>query len=86
LGKTSRRAQVRNPRHYQIGGMIFTMNLNRTWHMSASQSNLTRLQAGDLGWLHFGDRRFGKTRWRGWQPARRRFGRETDELKTEGEP
>jgi hypothetical protein len=22
--------------------------------MSASQSNLTRLQAGDLGWRHFG--------------------------------
>jgi hypothetical protein len=24
------------------------MNFNLTWHMSASQSNLTRLQAGDL--------------------------------------
>jgi len=28
------------------------MNFNLTWHMSASQSNLTRLQAGDLGGLH----------------------------------
>jgi hypothetical protein len=25
-----------------------TMNFNLTWHMSASQSNLTRLQAGDF--------------------------------------
>jgi hypothetical protein len=24
------------------------MNFNLTWHMSASQSNLTRLQAGDF--------------------------------------
>jgi len=29
------------------------MSFNLTWHMSASQSNLTRLQAGDLGGLHF---------------------------------
>jgi hypothetical protein len=61
------------------------MNFNLTWHMSASQSNLTRLQAGYLGGL-LGDRRFGKTCWRGWQPPRLRFGRETDKLKTEDEP
>jgi len=54
--------------------------------MSAAQSNLTRLQAGDLDGLHFGDHRFEKTCWQGWQPARRRFGHETDELKTEDEP
>jgi hypothetical protein len=59
------------------------MSFNLTWHMSAAQSNLTRLQAGDSGGLRFGDRRFGKTCWRGWQPPRLRFGRETDELKTE---
>jgi hypothetical protein len=62
------------------------MNFNLTWHMSASQSNLTRLQAGDLGGLHSEDRRFGKTRWRGWHPPRLRFGCETDKLKTENEP
>jgi len=27
------------------------MNFNLTWHMSAAQSNLTRLQAGDSGRL-----------------------------------
>ncbi len=32
--------------------MIFTMSFNQTWHTSAAQSNLTRLQAGDSGWLH----------------------------------
>jgi hypothetical protein len=32
--------------------MIFTMNFNPTWHMSASQSNLTRLQAGRFGCRH----------------------------------
>jgi hypothetical protein len=32
--------------------MIFTMSFNLTWHMSASQSNLTRLQAGRFGWRH----------------------------------
>jgi len=32
--------------------MIFTMSFNLTWHMSAAKSNLTRLQAGDLGWPH----------------------------------
>jgi hypothetical protein len=38
-------------------------------------------------WLAaFGDRRFGKTRWQGWQPLRLRFGRETDELKPENQP
>ena len=57
------------------------MNFNLTWHMSASQSNLMGLQAGDLGWLHSEDHRLGKTRWQGWQPPRLRFGRETDELK-----
>jgi hypothetical protein len=62
------------------------MNFNLTWHMSAAKSNLTRLQAGNLGGLHFGDHRFGKTCWRDWQPARRRFGHETDELKTGDEP
>jgi len=29
---------------------------------------------------------FGKTCWRGWQPPRLRFERETDKLKTENEP
>jgi hypothetical protein len=66
--------------------MIFTMKFNLTWHMSAAQSNLTRLQAGDLGWPHSEDRRFGKTCWRGWQPPRLRFGHETDKLKPEDEP
>jgi hypothetical protein len=66
--------------------MIFTMNFNPTWHMSAAQSNLTRLQAGDLDGRHSEDRRFEKTRWRSWQPARRRFGHETDKPKTENEP
>jgi hypothetical protein len=62
------------------------MNFNLTWHMSAAQSNLTRLQAGDSGWPQLEDRRFGKTCWQGWQPARRRFGRKSDELETENEP
>jgi hypothetical protein len=62
------------------------MNFNLTWPMSAAQSNLTRLQAGDSGGRHRKDRRFGKTCWQGWQPARLRFGRETDELKMEDEP
>jgi hypothetical protein len=61
------------------------MTLNLTFHLDALQSNLTRLQAGDLNWPHSEDRRFGKTCWRGWQPPRLRFGRETDELKTEDE-
>jgi hypothetical protein len=39
-----------------------------------------------LGWPHSEDRRFGKTCWQGWQPARLRFGRETDKLKTENQP
>jgi len=65
--------------------MIFTMSFNPTSHMDASKSNLTRPQTGDLGGLHFGDHRFEKTCWRGWQLARRRFGRETDKLKTEDE-
>jgi hypothetical protein len=60
--------------------------LNLTFHLDALQSNLTRLQAGDLGGLHFGDHHFGKTCWRGWQPARLRFGHETDKPKTEDEP
>jgi len=59
------------------------MNFNLTWHMSAAQSNLTRLQAGHFGWPHSEDRHFVKTCWRGWQPARRRFKRETGEPKTE---
>ncbi|MFZ1074168.1 MAG: hypothetical protein WAO21_12145 [Verrucomicrobiia bacterium] len=29
------------------------MSFNLTWHMSASQSNLTRLQAGDLDGRHW---------------------------------
>jgi ribulose bisphosphate carboxylase small subunit len=66
--------------------MIFTMSFNLTWHMSAAKSNLTRLQAGDLGWPHSEDRRFRKTCWRGWQPPRLRFGRKTDELKPENQP
>jgi len=41
------------------------MNFNLTWNTSAAKSNLTRLQAGDLGWPHSEDRRFGKTCWRG---------------------
>jgi hypothetical protein len=86
LGKTSGSTQGGNPRHRQIGGVIFTMSFNLTWHMSAAQSNLTRSQAGDLGWSQLEDRRFGKTCWRGWQPPRLRFGREADELKTEDEP
>jgi hypothetical protein len=52
LGKTSSPTQGRHPRHRQIGGVIFTMSCNLTWHMSAAQSNLTRSQAGDLGWSH----------------------------------
>jgi hypothetical protein len=28
------------------------MSFNLTWHLGASQSNLTRLWAGDFGWLH----------------------------------
>jgi hypothetical protein len=36
------------------------MNFNLTWHMSASQSNLTRSQAGHFDWRHSEDRRFGK--------------------------
>jgi hypothetical protein len=62
------------------------MALNLTFHLDAMQSNLTRLEAGHFGWPHSEDHRFGKMCWRGWQPAQRRFGRETDELKTEGEP
>jgi hypothetical protein len=62
------------------------MNFNLTWHMSAAKSNLMGLQAGDLGGLHFGDHRFGKTCWQGWQPPQIRFGRETDKLKMEDEP
>jgi hypothetical protein len=62
------------------------MAMNLTFHLDALQSNLTRLQAGDLGWPHPKDRRFGKTCWLGWQPARRRFGHETDKPKTEDEP
>jgi len=61
------------------------MTLNLTFHLDALQSNLTGLQAGDLGWRHSEDRRFGKTCWQGWQPARRRFECETDEPKTEDE-
>jgi hypothetical protein len=60
-----------------------TMNFNLTWNTSAAKSNLTRSQAGDLGWLHSEDHRYGKTCWQGWQPARLRFGRETEELKPE---
>jgi hypothetical protein len=48
LGKTSGSTQGGNPRHRQIGGMIFTMSFNLTRHMGAAKSNLTRLQAGDL--------------------------------------
>jgi hypothetical protein len=66
--------------------MIFTMNFNLTWKTSAAKSNLARLQAGDLGWPHSEDRRFGKTCWQGWQPPRLRFGHETDKPKTENEP
>jgi hypothetical protein len=33
--------------------VIFTMSFNLTSHMSASQSNLTRLQAGHFDWRHF---------------------------------
>jgi hypothetical protein len=62
------------------------MALNLTFHLDTPQSNLTRLQAGDLGGLHSEDRRFGKTCWQGWQPPRLRFGRETDKLKTKDEP
>jgi len=61
------------------------MTLNLTFHLDALQSNLTRSQVGDLGWRHSEDRRSGKTCWQGWQPPRLRFGRETDELKTEDE-
>jgi hypothetical protein len=35
---------------------------------------------------HSEDRRFGKTRWQGWQPPGLRFGNDTDELTTEDEP
>jgi hypothetical protein len=31
-----------------------TMSIPMTWPVRASQSNLTGLQAGDLGWPHFG--------------------------------
>jgi len=62
------------------------MNFNLTRHISGAKSNLTRLQAGDLGGRHSEDRRFGKTCWQGWQPARLRFGRDTDKLKTENQP
>jgi len=86
LGKTSGPTQGRNPCHRQISGVIFTMNFNPTWNVSASESNLTGLQAGRFGWPHSEDRRFGKTCWRGWQPARRRFGCNPDEPKTENEP
>jgi len=85
LGKTSGSTQGRYSRHRQDGEMIFTMSFILTSHMDASKSNLTRSQAGDLGGLHFGDHRFGKTCWRGWQPPRLRFGRQTNELKTEDE-
>ncbi len=57
------------------------MSFNPTWNVSACKSSLTPLQAGDLGWPQLGDRRFGKTCRRGWQPLELRFGRETDELK-----
>jgi hypothetical protein len=66
--------------------MISTMSFSLTWHIGAAQSNLTRLQAVDLGGLRSEDHRFGKTCWQGWQPSRLRFGRETDEQKTEDEP
>jgi hypothetical protein len=62
------------------------MNFNLTLHMSAAKSNLTRLQAWDLDGRPSEDRLFGKTCWQGWQPARLRFGRETDKLKTENQP
>jgi hypothetical protein len=91
LEKTSGSTQGGNPGNRQIGGMIFfnelsTMNFNLTWNTSAAKSNLTRLQAGDSGWLHSEDRRFGKTCWQGWQPPRLRFECDTDELETENEP
>jgi hypothetical protein len=66
--------------------MIFTMNFNPTWNVSAAQSNLTRLQAGDLNWPRSEDRRFGKTHWRDWQLPGLRFGKGIDELTTENEP
>ena len=62
------------------------MSFNLTWHMSAAQSNLTGLQAGDLNRRIRKDRRFGKTRWRGCQPPQIRFGRGTEEMKPEDEP
>jgi hypothetical protein len=60
LGKTSDPTQGGNPRHRQIGGMIFTMSFNPTWHMSASQSNLTRLQAGCTRKIAALEKRAGK--------------------------
>jgi len=56
--------------------MIFTMNFHFTNNVNAPQSNLTRLQAGDLNWLHSEDRRFGKTCWRGYQSVWLRFGQD----------
>jgi len=72
--------QVRHSRHCQIGGMIFTMSFNLTWHMSAAKSNLTRLQAGDLAG-RIGRSPLWKNVLAGWEPARRRFGHETDKPK-----
>jgi hypothetical protein len=40
--------------------MIFTMSFNPTWHMSASQSNLTRLQAGCTRKIAALEKRAGK--------------------------
>jgi hypothetical protein len=54
--------------------------------MSASESNLTRLKAGDVGGLHPEDRHTGKTCWRGWQPQQIRFGHDIREMKPEVAP
>jgi hypothetical protein len=85
LGKTSGPTQISHSRHRQISGMIFTMNFNPTWNVSAAQSSLTSLQAGSLNWPHSEDRQFGKTRWQGWQRPRLGFGNDANEL-TENEP
>jgi hypothetical protein len=42
LGKTSYPTQGRNPRHRQIGGIIFAMSFNLTWHMSARRNRILR--------------------------------------------
>jgi len=57
------------------------MSFNLTWHMSAAKIEFNALAGRGFGLASSEDHHFGKTCWRGWDQARRRFGHETDKPK-----